>query len=397
MIQRLTARAQKRAFTLPQLFTSAVAASTLLLALAASAQAQTPTNTTGLRTEQVTAGLSNPWGMAFLPGGRMIVTERPGRMRVVEPDGKLSAPLTGLPPVTAAGQGGLLDVITDREFASNRTIYFCFNEPGTGDASNIWGTALARAQLSADNRGLENVRVIWRMAKKTSARHHFGCRIVEAADGTLFMGTGDRGAQDRSQDMSDTAGKMIRVNKDGSIPKDNPFLARTGVPGEIFSAGHRNIQGAAFNPADGKLWAHEHGPQGGDELNLVEAGKNYGWPTITYGRQYVTGLRIGEGTEKAGMEQPVKMWGPTSIAPSGLAFLTSDRYGAQWKGSAFVGALRERAVMRIQLNGNKIVSEEVILKDANERIRDVRQGPDGLLYVLADDADNGRVLRILPR
>ncbi|HET7774307.1 MAG TPA: PQQ-dependent sugar dehydrogenase [Burkholderiaceae bacterium] len=375
------------------LLSAAMAASTLVLALIGSAQAQT----TALRTEQVTTGLSNPWGMAFLPGGRMLVTERPGRMRVVEPDGKLSAPLTGLPPIAAQGQGGLLDVITDREFASNRTIYFCFNEPGTGDSANIWGTALARAQLSADNRGLENVRVIWRMAKKTSARHHFGCRIVEAADGTLYMGTGDRGAQDRSQDMSDTAGKMIRVNKDGSIPKDNPFLARTGVPGEIFSAGHRNIQGAAINPADGKLWAHEPGPQGGDELNVVEAGKNYGWPVITYGKQYVTGFSIGEGTNKPGMEQPVKTWLPTSIAPSGLAFLTSDRYGAAWKGSVFVGALRERAVIRLQLNGTKVVSEEVLLKDANERIRDIRQGPDGLLYILADDADNGRILRVLPR
>jgi glucose/arabinose dehydrogenase len=344
------------------------------------------------RPEVVASGLQNPWGLAFLPDGRFLVTEKAGRIRVVSADGKLGAPLAGLPAIAAGGQGGLLDVLADSAFASNRTFYFCFSEPEAGGSAN--STALARAQLSADGSRLEGVRVIFSQRPKVSSRSHFGCRIVEAKDGTLFLTLGDRfSRKEDAQKLDNHVGKLVRIAKDGSAPADNPFVGRAGALPEIWSYGHRNGQGAALAP-DGKLWIHEHGPQGGDEINIPEAGRNYGWPVITYGENYGGG-KIGDGiTRKEGLEQPLHYWVP-SIAPSGMAFLTSDRYGAGWKGNLFVGSLKFGYLDRIELKGGKVAAEHKLLEDDRARIRDVKQGPDGLLYVLTDESD-GKLLRLLP-
>lgn len=358
------------------------------LAWAGMAVAQAP-----VRTEVVTSGLENPWALAFLPGGRFLVTEKPGRMRVVEPGGRLNEALQGLPPIAAGGQGGLLDVVTDSAFASNRTVYFCYSEPDAGGSAN--STALAKAQLSTDRTRLENVQVLFSQKPKVASRHHFGCRIVEMPDGTLFMTLGDRfSRKEDAQTLDNHLGKVIRIQKDGKAPADNPFVHRAGALPEIWSYGHRNGQGATLGP-DGKFWMHEHGPQGGDEINVPQGGRNYGWPVITYGENYGGG-KIGDGlTAKAGMEQPLKYWVP-SIAPSGMAFLTSDRYGAAWKGNLFVGSLKFGYLDRIELKDGKVVAEHKLLEDGRERIRDVRQGPDGLLYVLTD-AQDGKLIRLQPR
>lgn len=360
----------------------------LALAWAGLAVAQAP-----VRTEVVISGLENPWAVAFLPGGRFLVTEKPGRMRVVEPGGRLNEALQGLPPIAAGGQGGLLDVVTDSAFASNRTVYFCYSEPDAGGSAN--STALAKAQLSADRTRLENVQVLFSQKPKVASRHHFGCRIVEMPDGTLFMTLGDRfNRKEDAQTLDNHLGKVIRIQKDGKAPADNPFVNRAGALPEIWSYGHRNGQGATLGP-DGKFWMHEHGPQGGDEINVPQGGRNYGWPVITYGENYGGG-KIGDGiTAKAGMEQPLKYWVP-SIAPSGMAFLTSDRYGAAWKGNLFVGSLKFGYLDRIELKDGKVVAEHKLLEDGRERIRDVRQGPDGLLYVLTD-AQDGKLIRLQPR
>jgi glucose/arabinose dehydrogenase len=353
-----------------------------VLAVAGPALAQQP------RVETVATGLEHPWAVAFIGGGRFLVTERPGRLRVVQPDGKIGPPVGGVPEVAAGGQGGLLDVVTDSGFAANRTVYFCFSEPGNGGNS----TALARARLSADAGQLEDVRVIFSQKPKFASSHHFGCRIVEGRDGTLFMTLGDRfrRMQD-SQTLDNHHGKVVRIQKDGAVPKDNPFASQAGALPEVWSLGHRNGQGAALAP-DGSLWMHEHGPQGGDEINLPRAGRNYGWPVITYGENYGGG-KVGEGlTQKAGLEQPLHHWTP-SIAPSGMAFLTSDRYGAAWKGNLFVGSLKFQYLNRIELAGGKVAREHKI--DVGERVRDVRQGPDGLLYLVTDSA-RGRLLRLAP-
>jgi glucose/arabinose dehydrogenase len=344
------------------------------------------------RSEVVASGLQNPWGLAFLPDGRFLVTEKSGRIRVVSADGKLGAPLAGLPAIAAGGQGGLLDVLADSAFASNRTFYFCFSEPEAGGSAN--STALARAQLSADGSRLEGLKVIFSQRPKVSSRSHFGCRIVEAKDGTLFLTLGDRfSRKEDAQKLDNHVGKLVRIGKDGSAPADNPFVGRAGALPEIWSYGHRNGQGAALGP-DGKLWIHEHGPQGGDEINIAEAGRNYGWPVITYGENYGGG-KIGDGiTRKEGLEQPLHYWAP-SIAPSGMAFLTSDRYGAGWKGNLFVGSLKFGYLDRIELKGGKVAAEHKLLQDDGARIRDVKQGPDGLLYVLTDESD-GKLLRLLP-
>ncbi len=346
----------------------------------------------GPRTELVASGLQNPWAVAFIGGGRMLVTERPGRMRVVGPDGRLSAPLAGVPAVDAAGQGGLLDVVTDRDFANNRRIYFCYAEPAASGNGN--STALASAQLSPDASGLEAVQVLFSQQPKTSGRLHFGCRIAQAPDGHLFMGLGDRyHRMDDAQTLDTHHGKVVRLRPDGSAPPDNPFVGRPGALPEIWSLGHRNIQGAAIGP-DGQLWTTEHGPQGGDELNRPQPGKNHGWPVITYGVNY-GGSQIGDGiTAKAGLEQPLHQWTP-SIAPSGMAFVRSDRYGAAWKGSLLVGSLKFRYLARLKLDGTRVVSEERLLPDLNQRVRDVREGPDGFIYLLTDDR-NGQLLRLLP-
>ncbi len=344
------------------------------------------------RAQTVATGLENPWGVAFLPQGRFMVTERPGRLRVVEPDGRVNAPIAGLPPIAAGGQGGLLDVLADSRVDSNRIVYFCYSEPDATGAAN--STALARGQLSADRTRLENVKVIFSQQPKVASRAHFGCRIVESQDGNLFLTLGDRfSRKEDAQKLDNHHGKVVRVAKDGSVPKDNPFVGKAGALPEIWSYGHRNGQGAALAP-DGRYWMTEHGPQGGDEINIPQAGRNYGWPVITYGENYGGG-KIGDGlTAKAGLEQPVHYWVP-SIAPSGMAFVTSDKYGAAWKGNLFVGSLKFGYLDRIELKDGKVVAEHKLLTDGKARIRDVKQGPDGLLYVLTDEAD-GKLLRLLP-
>ncbi len=342
-----------------------------------------------MRAEAVASGLVHPWAVAFLPQGRFLVTERPGRMRVVEPDGKLRPPLAGLPPVSADGQGGLLDVVTDSGFAANRTIYFCYSEPGAGGNS----TALARARLAVDQSRLEGVKVIFSQRPKVASNLHFGCRIVEAPDGNLFLTLGERFyRKEDAQKLDNHLGKVVRITKEGAPAQGNPFVSRPGALPEIWSYGHRNSQGATLAP-DGAFWMHEHGPQGGDEINVPQAGRNYGWPVITYGENYGGG-KIGEGlTAKHGMEQPLHYWVP-SIAPSGMAFLTSDRYGPAMKGNLFIGSLKFGYLDRLELAGGKVVREHKLLANG-ERVRDVRQGPDGLLYVLTDSA-NGRLLKLLP-
>jgi aldose sugar dehydrogenase len=349
----------------------------------------------------LTKGLENPWGVAFLPEGKFIVTERPGRIRIIDSNGKLNAPLQGVPEVVAGGQGGMLDVITDSAFIQNRTIYFCYSEPAstTEPSNSANSTALAKAKLSADSSRLEEVKIIFRQMPRVQSSLHFGCRIVEAIkdgkpDGNLFLTLGDRfSRKDDAQTLDNHHGKVIRITKDGQAPKDNPFVSNPKAKPEIWSYGHRNLQGAAF-ALDGTLWTHEHGPQGGDELNVDIGGKNYGWPVITFGKNYVIGTTIGEGTERADIEPAVKTWIP-SIAPSGMTFLSSNKYGAQWKGNAFIGSLKFNYLSRIELDGKKFVRESRLLEDVGQRIRDVRQGPDGLLYVLTDNRD-GRLIRLQP-
>lgn len=339
--------------------------------------------------QPVATGFANPWAVAFLPQGRFLVTERPGRMRVVDAQGRVGPPLEGVPQVAGGGQGGLLDVVTDADFDRNRRIFFCFSEPGEGGNS----TALARATLSEDLRRLENVKVVFSQRPKVDSRQHFGCRIVQAADGNLFLTLGDRySRKDDAQKLDSHIGKVVRVTADGGVPADNPLRQRAGALSEIWSYGHRNAQGATLGP-DGKLWMHEHGAQGGDEINVPEPGRNYGWPVITYGENYGGG-KIGEGTAKAGMEQPLHYWVP-SIAPSGMAFLTSDRYGSAWKGSLFIGSLKFGTLHRLELDNGKVRREDKLLQGSGERIRDVRQGPDGWLYLLTD-SPQGRLLRLQP-
>jgi glucose/arabinose dehydrogenase len=363
----------------------------ILLAATLPAGAQTFSSSAGnLRVETVARGLDHPWSLAFLPDRRILVTERAGRMRLVGTDGKLSPPLAGVPAVRNSGQGGLLDVVLDRDFAQNRAIYFCFAEPAGGGGR----TSMARASLRADEApGLDDVKIIFRQDGPLSTGNHYGCRIVQARDGNLFLTMGDHFAyRDEAQNLANHIGKIVRIKPDGSVPADNPFVGRAGAKPEIWSYGHRNSQGAALHPQTGKLWEHEHGPRGGDEVNVPEAGKNYGWPVIGYGIDY-SGAKIHESTQRAGMEQPLKYWVP-SIAPSGMAFYTGDLFAA-WKGNLFVGALAGQMLVRLELDGEKITREERLLTNLGERIRDVRQGLDGALY-LATDASSGRILRVAP-
>jgi glucose/arabinose dehydrogenase len=336
----------------------------------------------------VASGLEHPWSLAFLPDGRMLVTERPGRLRYVTMDGGISDPIAGLPAIYAKGQGGLLDVVLDPDFSDNSTIYFSFAEPGDGDLN---GTAVARAKL--DGAQLTDLEVIFRQQPKVASTHHFGSRLVFDRDGNLFVTLGERYSERNSaQDLGTHLGKIVRITRDGKPPPDNPFVGHAGAKPEIWSLGHRNVQGATLHPATGRLWIVEHGPQGGDEIDLPEAGRNYGWPVITYGREYGSGLAIGEGTAKAGMEQPLYYWVP-SIATSGMTFYTSDVYPA-WKGNLFVGALAAQLVARLEIGPDgKVQAEERI--PVGERVRDIRQGPDGALYLLTDE-DAGRLLRLTP-
>lgn len=345
-----------------------------------------------VKAETFAEGLVHPWGLQFLPDGRLIVTERPGRIRIVGKDGRLSAPVKGVPQVLASGQGGLLDIALGPDFAASGLVYFAYSDPRDGRN----GTSVARARLVMEEDGgrLADLKVIFRQEPGASGAMHYGSRLAFARDGKLFVTLGERfHSRDRAQDLTYHFGKVVRINADGSVPADNPFVGKGNARPEIWSYGHRNPQSAAIHPASGKLWTVEHGARGGDEVNIPEAGKNYGWPVITYGRDY-TFMKIGEGTAKAGMEQPVYYWDP-SIAPSGAAFYTGNLF-PEWRGNLFVGALAAQALHRLVLDGEQVVGEEVLLKDLGERIRDVRNGPDGALWLLTDHPD-GRVLRVVPR
>ncbi|MFC3079987.1 PQQ-dependent sugar dehydrogenase [Phenylobacterium terrae] len=343
----------------------------------------------------VAEGLEKPWGVAFLPDGRMLVTEKPGRLRIVAADGQLSPPVAGLPAVDARGQGGLLGLALDPDFRNNGLIYWAYAEGHEGGMTN---TAVARGRLTdgAQPR-VENVQVIYRQAPQLASTMHYGGRLVFARDGTLFVTLGERSilpGRRQAQQMDSALGKIVRINPDGSIPRDNPFVDRQGARPEIYAIGNRNVQAAALHPQTGKLWVVDHGPKGGDEINIIEAGKDYGWPTITYGVEY-SGPKIGEGiAQKEGMEQPIYYWDPV-IAPSGMAFYQAGLF-PEWRGSLLVGGLGGKHVARLALDGERVIGEERLLTDLEERIRDVVVGPDGAVYVATDNA-KGRVLKLVPR
>lgn len=333
-------------------------------------------------------GLENPWSVAFLPDGRMLVTERAGRLRWVGPDFRLAAqPIEGLPEIVERGQGGLFDVVLHPQYAQNGWIYWAYNAPGPGG----WGTALARGKLQGQR--MTEVQVLFSMQPKTRSSQHFGGRIVFDKAGMLYLTLGDRGDKDRAQKLDDHAGSVIRLHDDGRVPADNPFTQRAGALPEKWTLGNRNMQGAALHPQTGELWTHEHGPQGGDEVNVMRSGLNYGWPVITYGVNYGLGTRIGEGQSKPGMVQPLHVWVP-SIAPSGMAFVSGSQF-PQWQGDLLVGALRGQMLVRLVLDGEKVLREERLLQGRVGRIRDVRMGPDGLVYLLSDGPD-GALMRLEP-
>jgi glucose/arabinose dehydrogenase len=332
-------------------------------------------------------GLENPWSLAFLPDGQMLVTERAGRLRLVSQDFKLNPkPIDGLPEVVAQGQGGLFDVVLHPEYAQNGWIYWAYNAPGQGG----WGTAMARGKLQGHR--MTDVQVLFSMQPKTRSSHHFGGRIVFDQAGFLYLTLGDRGDKDRAQKLNDHAGSVIRLHDDGRVPEDNPFVKREGALAEKWTLGNRNMQGAAVHPQTGQLWTHEHGPQGGDEVNVMRSGLNYGWPVITYGVNYGLGTKIGVGQAKVGMEQPLHAWVP-SIAPSGMAFVSGSHF-PQWQGNLLVGALRGQMLVRLTLDGEKVLGEERLLQ-GRSRLRDVRMGPDGFVYLLTDEAQ-GALLRLEP-
>lgn len=348
-----------------------------------------------VRANTLVSGLDHPWSLAFLPDGRLLITERRGSLRVVK-DGKLLPnPVAGLPKATEHGQGGLLDIAVHPEYAKNGWLYWSYN----GSDNGQHGTEVARGRLSADGARLTDVQVIFRLQPKSGAGQHFGSRLVFDRAGYLFITLGDRGdspskgATQRAQKLDDHAGKLIRLHDDGRVPADNPFVGQATARPEIYNLGHRNMQGAALHPVSGKLWTHEHGPQGGDEINIEHAGTNYGWPVITYGVNYVIGTKIGEGTAKSGMAQPLHYWVP-SIAPSGMAFYAGKAF-PKWQGNLFVGALAGQTLVRLSLDGDKVVGEERLFTRQFGRIRDVRVGPDGLLYLLTDDSD-GKLIRLEP-
>ena len=341
-----------------------------------------------IRVSTLTEGLSHPWSLAFLPDGRMLVTERTGQLRVISKDFKLSAqPVAGVPAVAVFGQGGLMDVVLHPKFAENSLVYLTYV---AGDRNGV-GTEVARGTLK--NNQLENLQVIFRMEPKLRTGYHFGSRIVFDREGYLFITLGDRGEMERAQNPGDHNGSVIRLHDDGRVPKDNPFAGKTGWRAEKFTLGNRNMQGAALHPQTGLLWTHEHGPQGGDEVNVIRAGVNYGWPVITFGANYGTGTKIGEGTAREGMAQPLHKWVP-SIAPSGMTFYTGNKF-AKWRGDLFVGALKDQMLVRLKLDGEKVVREERLLKNVLGRIRDVRTGPDGFIYLLTDEP-NGVLARLEP-
>jgi glucose/arabinose dehydrogenase len=335
-----------------------------------------------IKVETVATGLSHPWGLAFLPDGRMLVTERTGTLRLVSKDGKLSPPLSGVPKVVVAGQGGLLDVAIDPDFKSNNLVYLTYSEPGEGGA----GTAVARGKLGES--GLDGVEVIFRQEPKVEGGNHFGSRLAFAPDGRLFVTLGERFTFTPAQDLTNDLGKIVRLNPDGSVPKDNPFVGRTDARPEIWSYGHRNPQGAAIHPETGKLWETEFGPMGGDELNIPQAGQNYGWPVVSWGSHY-DGRAIPKPPSHPEFADAIYHWNPV-ISPSGITFYTADAIPA-WKGNLLIAALSGQAIVRLTLDGEKVVDEERIPMGA--RIRDVVQGPDGAVYALTDEG-NGEILRL---
>ena len=370
---------------------------------ATAGQTDAPEQKSGVAFDVVTVaeGLVNPWSLAFLPGGKMLVTERPGRLRVLSADGKLSAPVTGLPAVDARGQGGLLDVALDPAFAKNNLIYWSYSEPKEGQPG-VNNTAVARGKFVDDAAAprVDEMQVIYHQRPSLNSPLHFGSRLVFGRDGTLFVTQGDRSITEgrmQSQTLSSGLGKVVRINSDGSIPKDNPFVGKEGVLPEIWSFGHRNIQSAALHPTTGELWEVEHGTRGGDEINIARKGKDYGWPTIAYGIEYRGGAITGGITQQAGMEQPLYYFDPI-IGPSGMAFYPGALFPA-WKGNLFIGGHGTNDLVRLVLDGEKVIGEERLLKDLQpkpERIRDVRVGPDGALYVVTDSA-TARIIKLVPK
>jgi glucose/arabinose dehydrogenase len=361
----------------------------LLLAVAAFAVAKRYFPN-GLRAVTVVAGLDTPWAVAFLPDGRLLVTERPGRIRIATLGGELGAPLRGLPPVYHAGEGGLMDVAIDPDFASNQRIFWTYSEPPAEGGKSP--TVVASAILDGD--ALHDVKVLFRQLPEAGEDSHFGSRLLFSPDGHLFVGLGDRDRRDDAQLVRSTNGKLIRIAPDGSIPADNPFVAAPPANPAIWSLGHRNIQGLAWHPVTGELWASEHGPNGGDEINIIRRGANYGWPVITYGCEYGTCKKIGEGSEKAGMEQPVVWFGPQSVPLTALLFVESERY-PDLRGQLLVGTLWGQALMRLRLDGNRVIEREPVRFRPYGRIRDLAIGPDGWIYAVANVPD-GRILRLQP-
>jgi len=343
---------------------------------------------------RVAGPFAHPWAVAFLTQGDMLVTERGGRLWRLGPGGERTE-VTGVPAVKAAGQGGLLDVVAARDFAETREIFLTYAEPAAESGGTKSHTAVAVARLGDDGQSLENIRVIFRQRPSASATHHYGSRVVEAPDGTLWVALGERGLSTQAQSPVSHIGKIVRIARDGSAPRDNPFVGGIALE-EIWSFGHRNPQGAALDPVTGALWTVEHGAKGGDEINKPEAGKNYGWPVISYGTTYA-GTQIGEGTEKEGMEQPLYYWDP-SIAPSGM-MIYSGKLWPGWQGDIFVGALKFKLISRLDRTddneGDSIAGEERLFEGVYGRIRDVREGPKGAIWFLTDEAE-GALYRVTP-
>ena len=365
---------------------------TSLLTAAMMAHARNFTSEEGVVTvDKVVGGLSHPWALAFLPEKQgILVTERPGNLRVVSPDGQLSAPLGGVPEVWAKGQGGLMDVALSPDFRTDRMVYVTYAEGG-GDGGTA-GTVAGRGRLSDDLTKLSNFQVIFRQEPKLSTGNHFGSRLVFDRDGYLFIALGENNQRPTAQDLDKLQGKVVRIYPDGRVPDDNPFVGQANVRPQIWSYGHRNPQGAALNPWTGTLWTHEHGPKGGDEINLIERGSNYGWPIATHGMDYSsTPIQEAQGSAVEGMKGPIHVW-EKSPGISGMAFYDATRF-KPWQHNVFIGALADRNLIRLQLDGDKVVHEERLLGELNSRIRDVRQGPDGYLYVLTDEKD-GALYRV---